>query len=317
MPTTGAAAERKKALEDARLAEAERAKALAQAKADAEAKAAADAARKAVEAKAEQERMAAERKKAEDAAKAAEAARAAERMKAEADARAAEAERTRAAAEAKLAEAAKTDSGNAKPTEATADDKPIGRLAALTPPDATQDLKSGKSSIADLPRLLQVELKRVGCSTGGVNSEWNSAAQKSLGLFNKNARTKFDVKVASIDALDSVKSRGGRVCPLVCDYGYRADGENCVKIICGPGYELGDDNSCERIVTKKPAKPVASQPPEQPRQERRSTQGTGSARDIEANYARCRAQAHAEGGGGGRRSSFGRIEACARNGGRL
>ena len=224
------------------------------------------------------------------------------------------AERKKAEDTAKAAEAAKTDAGNAKPTEANAGDKPIGRLAALAPPDATQDLKSGKPSTADLPRQLQIELERVGCSTGAANNEWNSAAQKSLGLFNKNARTKFDVKVASIDALESVKSKSGRVCPLVCDYGYRANGENCVKIICGPGYELGDDNSCERIVTKKPAKPVASQPQEQRRQEPRSA---GSAGDIAANYARCRAQARAEGGGGGRRNSFSRIDACARNGGRL
>ena len=223
------AAERNKALEEAKLAEAERAKAAAQAKAEADARAAAEKAgkieqAKAEQAKAEQARIAAE-KKALDETKAAEAAKAA-------------ADKPKAAG----------DNGS---------DKAIGQLAAMTPPEA----KSDKPSEGELPRLLQIELQRVGCSSGAVNSEWNGAAQKSLGLFNKNAKTRFDVKVASIDALDSVKSKTGRVCPLVCDYGYKVDGDKCVKIICRAGYELGDDNTCERIEVKKPQKPVAGVPP--------------------------------------------------------
>jgi hypothetical protein len=108
---------------------------------------------------------------------------------------------------------------------------------------------------------LQTELRRVGCATGAVSDSWDAPAQKSLGLFNKNARSKFDVKVASTDALDSVRSKQGRVCPLVCDPGYKADGDNCTKVVCKPGYELGDDNKCERIEVKKPAKPVAKLTP--------------------------------------------------------
>jgi hypothetical protein len=37
-----------------------------------------------------------------------------------------------------------------------------------------------------------------------------------------------------------------RICPLVCDPGYRADGERCTRITCRAGFEVGDDNSCER-----------------------------------------------------------------------
>jgi hypothetical protein len=63
---------------------------------------------------------------------------------------------------------------------------------------------------------------------------------------------KLDVKTASADALDAVKGKTGRVCPLACEFGYRADGDRCMKITCRPGYELNDDGSCEKIEARKP-----------------------------------------------------------------
>jgi hypothetical protein len=87
-----------------------------------------------------------------------------------------------------------------------------------------------------------------------VDGDWNAAAQKSLALFNKNAGTKLDVRVASLDALDIVKSKTARICPLICDHGYKADGERCAKISCAPGLFVNDDNGCE----KRRGKPSAS-----------------------------------------------------------
>ena len=75
---------------------------------------------------------------------------------------------------------------------------------------------------------------------------------ESLDLFNKHAGMKLDVKVASADALDAVKGKTSRVCPLICDHGFRADGDRCTKITCRAGYEVGDDNTCEKIEVKKP-----------------------------------------------------------------
>ena len=63
---------------------------------------------------------------------------------------------------------------------------------------------------------------------------------------------KLDVKVASVDALDAVKSRPSRICPLICDYGFRADGDRCVKITCRAGYELSEEGGCEKVAEKKP-----------------------------------------------------------------
>ena len=63
---------------------------------------------------------------------------------------------------------------------------------------------------------------------------------------------KLDVKTASVDALDAVKAKPTRVCPLICDHGFKADGDRCTKIACRAGYEVGDDNTCEKIEMKKP-----------------------------------------------------------------
>ncbi|HMJ45245.1 MAG TPA: caspase family protein [Pseudolabrys sp.] len=261
------AAERKKLLEEAKVAAAERAKAAAQAKAAEDARLAAEKAGKIEQARVAAERTAAERKEALEEARAAEAerAKAAAQAKAEEDARlaaakkkvmeeakAAEAERAKAEVQTKVA------NENKDP-----DNKPIGQVATLTPPDQAGEAipKSDKSSATDIPRLLQVELRRVGCNTGAIDGNWNAAAQKSLGLFNKNAGTKLDAKVASVDALDVVRGKTGRICPLICDHGYKADGDNCTKITCRAGYEVGDDNTCERIEVKQRKMPVAKLTP--------------------------------------------------------
>lgn len=160
-------------------------------------------------------------------------------VQARADAEAKAAEQARLAAEqAKLQAqqaAAATSATPAAESKGTA-------LAALTP----------ATSQADVTRSVQAELNRVGCFSGSADGNWNSASQRSLSLFNRYAGTKLDVKVASTDALDSIKSKQARVCPLVCEHGYKADGNSCSKIVCGEGSVLNDDNEC----VKKRAKPA-------------------------------------------------------------
>ena len=206
---------------------------------------------KARRAVAEQERLVAEGAKTSDLAKAAEQANAAEKEKAAEDAKVVEAD-------------AKLTAGQRKgPEEKPVDGKSVGQLAALTPPDQTGEavLKSDGTVASDIPRLLQTELRRVGCSTRAVDNNWNAAAQNSLSLFNQNAGTKLDVKIASLNALEIVRSKPARVCPLICEHGYKADGNNCTKIFCKGGFEVGDDNTCERIESKKSRKPVVKLAP--------------------------------------------------------
>lgn len=122
------------------------------------------------------------------------------------------------------------------------------RLAGLTAiPESTP-----KESLS---RQLQTELRRVGCHTTAVVDDWGPAARRSLEQFNRRAGLQLDPKVASIDSLDAVKGKTARVCPLTCSHGSRAEGETCVAIVCKAGFEVGDNNTCERIRPKREAKP--------------------------------------------------------------
>lgn len=248
--------------------------------------------------KAEQEKAAAEARKAEqqrvaaELAKKAEEAKLAEAEKAKAAALAKAEQQARVAAEKKVADDAKAAetariAAEKKTAEQKAgDDKPIGPVAALTP-DQSAPKSDTPVAVADIPKQLQIELKRAGCYLGATDGNWNAAAQKSLDLFNKNAKTKFDIKLASADALDAVKAKQGRVCPLVCEWGYKADGDRCTKITCRAGYEVGDDNTCEKIEVKKKPEPVAKRDDAAKPADAKSA---ASSSNREALYARCRSK---------------------------
>lgn len=202
----------------------------------------------------ERARLASEGAKASEQAKAAaqsraaeEAKLAAERKKQAEEAKVAVAESAKQRGEA-IASAEPSKPGAAQPDVAKPADAAV---AALAPSNTTPD----RPIPPDLPRLLQTELKRVGCKAGDVDGEWNAAARRALSLFNDNAGTKFDVKLASIDALDAVRAKQGRVCPLDCERGYRASGDACVRITCDEGYVLGANGSCQ----KRPPKTSRSQ----------------------------------------------------------
>jgi len=94
--------------------------------------------------------------------------------------------------------------------------------------------------------LLQAHLKRVGCNSGNVDGNWDDSSRKALDLFNKNAKTQFDVKLASLDALDAVRNKPDRVCPLICGKAQRTEGDRCVQIGCSSGYFLNSSGSCEK-----------------------------------------------------------------------
>ena len=197
---------------------------------------------------------------------AAEGAQKAAQAKAEADVKAAEqarlaaekakeiAQAQAAAAEQKRAEAEKTAADNAKVaavSPSSTDNKP--NLASL----------SSGSPQAEVTKSVQTELRRVGCLSGEADGNWNTTSQRSLSLFNRYAKTKFDTKLASTDALDNIKSKSARVCPLVCEHGYKAEGDSCVKIVCAEGSFLNDDNECEK---RREKKPVAARERPEPRQ---------------------------------------------------
>jgi hypothetical protein len=100
-----------------------------------------------------------------------------------------------------------------------ATEKPAtGRPAAATSSSEDQKVASLSPtdeglSPTDISKSVQLELRRVGCVASDADGRWNGASQRALILFNKYARTNFDVKVASVDTLDAIKSRPTRVCP--------------------------------------------------------------------------------------------------------
>jgi uncharacterized caspase-like protein len=229
--------------------------------------AAADKARQAEEDKA---RLAADRAKKADqekataAAKAAEDARlAAEKAKQIEEAKAAAAEQRRKEAEAAVARAL----ADKQAADKIANDKAAAAAEKKAQVDSEQKVAavaptSSQPSLSpqETAKLVQSELRRVGCLTTAADGDWSASSQRSLTLFNKYAGTRFDAKLVGFDALDAIKAKPGRVCPLVCDHGFRADGDACVKIACRAGYRVNDDNECEKAQDKKPvARPDAAE----------------------------------------------------------
>ncbi|WP_316184581.1 MULTISPECIES: caspase family protein [unclassified Bradyrhizobium] len=137
-----------------------------------------------------------------------------------------------------------------KPPAASEPAKPA-MVAALPPP-------ADKVAPPDLARELAGELRRVGCSTADSDGTWDLNARRALERFNKQAGTRFDTKLASLDALDAVKAKTARVCPVLCPKGQRADGDACVAIACPAGQARDGDGDCVR----RKDEPVAKKPDE-------------------------------------------------------
>src|SRR5262249_17423587 len=151
----------------------------------------------------------------------------------------------RADADARAAEAARLAAEKAKKVaqDQAAEAERKRAEAAVTPAAAPEKIASlNPAAPADITKSVQSELRRVGCLTGDANGDWNAASQRSLSAFNRNAGTRLDVKTVNADTLDTIKQKPSRVCPLVCEHGTRADGDQCVKIVCAEGSFLNDDN---------------------------------------------------------------------------
>ena len=181
--------------------------------------------------------------------------------KAEADARVAE--QARVAAEKAKQATQGAAAASVVVTAPTANAAPVPQK-----PVDVASLNAGPSQ-ADLTKSVQTELRRVGCLAAPADGDWNAASQRSLSLFNKNAGTRLDVKTVTVDTLDAIKQKASRVCPLVCEHGYKVDGNQCAKIVCAEGTFLNDDNKCEK---RREKKPVATRDSPEARQVREARQ---------------------------------------------
>lgn len=260
------------AAEEARVAATEKARATEQERA----RLAADGAQKAQQAKAAAE------------AKAAEQARiAAEKAKQVAQEQAAVAEQKRLTAEKALADKIAADKAAADKAAAAPATGPVDNDKAVN----VAALSTGSPQV-DVTKSVQAELRRVGCLGDAADGEWNAASQRSLTLFNRYAKTKLDTKVANVDALDAIKLKSSRVCPLVCEQGYKANGDRCTRIACSAGSFLNDDNECEKRREKKPV--ARRDSGDRPARRERAERPTRDQPD-----ARIRRPLASSGGGGG------------------
>jgi len=135
--------------------------------------------------------------------------------------------------------------------------------ALTTPPqsDPRTGAASGEPDPKDTARMLQTELKRVGCYADIVNGDWSRSSRRALDAFNQNAGTKLDSSKATLDSVGKVRDAQGRVCPLTCGRGFRADGDQCVAITCDPGFVVGQSGTCERAKDRSRAVDAPAQTP--------------------------------------------------------
>ena len=169
----------------------------------------------------------------------------AEKAKETAQQLATQAEQRRQAAEAAVAARIGAQAGSDPSQEAKPN--PDAKVAALPAPQTSAPTPPPTPpSKAELAKSVQAELRRVGCFSGPADGDWDSASRRSLELFNKNAGTTLDAKAASTEALDAIRPKSARVCPLVCGSGQKRDGDQCVKITCAAGYFLNNSDECEK-----------------------------------------------------------------------
>jgi uncharacterized caspase-like protein len=165
-------------------------------------------------------------------------------------------------------------------------DRPSDALPPAAPPVPDKAVNvaalSSAPPAADLTKSVQLELRRVGCLTADADGNWGATSQRSLSQFNRYAGTKLDTKVAGLAALDAIKQKQSRVCPLVCGHGFKADGGHCTKIVCAEGTFLNDDNECVKLRGRTPVAKRDSY--ERPASEPQRTQ-PGASRAAQAPHA--------------------------------
>jgi uncharacterized caspase-like protein len=226
----------------------------------------------AVRLKAEKESKAAAEAERARAEKEAKAAAEGERARVEREAKAA-AETARIKAEQDARAAAEAARIKAEATK-TAEAQQPQNLAALTSID--QAAKSAPLPASEVVRQLQTELRRVGCFTFEINGEWNANSRSAVELFNKYGHMNLDAKEASLDALELLRSKASRICPVTCQHGFHVENDRCVEMKCKAGFVIGDDGSCERA-REKPAHQARPEPkPAAPSNEASAAKGSSS-----------------------------------------
>ena len=75
--------------------------------------------------------------------------------------------------------------------------------------------KLSNSSPQQLARLLQTELKRVGCYSGSIDGVWGAGSRQAIADYNRFAQTNFYLRAPTKDAILAAKSKRSKICPQI------------------------------------------------------------------------------------------------------
>lgn len=105
-------------------------------------------------------------------------------------------------------------------------DEPAHQVTSLKRGDAR--LPSLEKQPRPVVRILQEELKRVGCYRFRVDNVWGRRSRDAMAKFNAAAKTNFDVAEPDADAVKVLKTYGNDICLTSCgQYGRNKTGEGC------------------------------------------------------------------------------------------
>ena len=129
---------------------------------------------------------------------------------------------TEAATAGKTDTAGAAPAGGDQPVSGDAGAAPaIGPVAALPP--TSEPIEPAKPD-RELIRDIQTELARVGCSAGSADGAWGKKGRNAVQSFARYAKVTVASLDPSEDLLSTLKSYGGRACPLVCTRALRSLG---------------------------------------------------------------------------------------------
>jgi hypothetical protein len=112
----------------------------------------------------------------------------------------------------------------------------VAKMAALSEPvnAGPSAARTTGPNTADLARIVQLELYRLGCGPSNADGKWNSATREGLRRFNRAIRVKLELDSPSDATITALQKQSGRVCPLECGRGMQARGDSCVAIKIDP-----------------------------------------------------------------------------------
>ena len=161
---------------------------------------------------------------------------------------AAEEEATRKAAAESEARRAEDERRIASREEATPADE-VARLKA----EAAVKSAAGREA---LTRSLQTALNRVGCYRGKIDGLWGTEARAALAPFAKLTKQELATDEPSMNVLQAVVARNGRVCPLECYDGQVVSDGKCVprpRVAKVPSPSSPSDKADRRLANEKSA----------------------------------------------------------------